>query len=33
VGGAVARLACDMEPTQDLSHLSPLRFPLASIAN
>ncbi len=33
VGGAVARLACDLEPTQDLSNLSPLRFPLASIAN
>lgn len=31
VGGAVARLACDLEPTQDLSALSPLRFPLGRI--
>ncbi|WP_210542555.1 FAD-binding oxidoreductase [Rhodoferax sp. PAMC 29310] len=33
VGGAVARLACDLEPTQDLSALSPTRFSLASIDN
>jgi D-hydroxyproline dehydrogenase subunit beta len=33
VGGAVARLACDLEPTQDLSALSPLRFKLASMAS
>ena len=31
VGGAVARLACDLEPTQDFSALSPARFTLASI--
>jgi glycine/D-amino acid oxidase-like deaminating enzyme len=33
VGGAVARLACDLEPTQDLSALSPMRFPMASIVD
>ena len=32
VGGAVARLACDLEPTQDLSALSPLRFAMGPVA-
>ena len=33
MGGAVARLACDLEPTQDLSALSPQRFPMSQIAD
>ena len=33
VGGAVARLACDLQPIHDLSALSPLRFTLKPITN
>ncbi len=33
IGRAVTRLACDLDPTQDLSALSPLRFALGNIAS